>query len=377
MKDEFYAHTLRADPALLLGQDSPAEEIGHYLVLTSGDESGKRIQISDTAVTIGRGADQTLVIPDTSVSRRHARLSIVSGEVVAEDLGSTNGTFVNGVRLNAPSKVDHGSAIKVGDQLLRYERLSMPEVRRREALDRELEKASEYVLSLLPAPLSEGSVRTDWRFVPSTQLGGDAFGYYWLDQETFVLFMIDVSGHGAGAAMHSVAVVDVLRQRALPDVDWRDPGQVLGSVNNRFQMDRYHGMLFTMWYGVYDAASRRLSYSAAGHHPAYLLSPGQSAATPLGRKAMMIGAVPGLTFPVESAAIQSGSVLYLFSDGAFEITTATGAQWALNDFVPLISTSSSQGVQASESDRLLQAVRRAARPGPLEDDCSIVVATFS
>src|SRR5262249_17017682 len=263
-------------------------------------ESGKRVQVSETAVTIGRSPDQTLVILDTSVSRRHARISIVSGEVVVEDLGSTNGTFVNGVRVKVPCKLAHGSAIKVGDQLFRYERLSKDEVRRREALDRELADASEYVLSLLPAPISVGRVQTEWRFVPSTQLGGDAFGYYWLDEKTFVLFMIDVSGHGVGAAMHSVAVVDVLRQRPLPGVDWRDPGQVLASLNNRFQMDQYHGMLFTIWYAVYDAGSRRLSYSAAGHHPAYLLTPGQSAVRPLGVKALMIGAAPGLSYPVET-----------------------------------------------------------------------------
>src|SRR5262252_3125112 len=123
MDDEFPSGTLHLDPALL-GEPAPAEEVGHYLVPISAGE-GKRIQIGETAVTIGRSPDQTLVILDTSVSRRHARISIVSGEVLAEDLGSTNGTFVNGVRLNAPCKVDHGSAIKVGDQLLRYERLSM------------------------------------------------------------------------------------------------------------------------------------------------------------------------------------------------------------------------------------------------------------
>jgi serine phosphatase RsbU (regulator of sigma subunit) len=372
MDDDFPSGTLHVDPALL-GEPAPPEEIAHYLVPISG-EAGKGTLISETAVTIGRSPDQTLVILDTSVSRRHARISIVGGEVFAEDLGSTNGTFVNGVRLKAPCKLEHGSAIKVGDHVLRYERRSKADVRRREALDRELADASEYVLSLLPAPVGDGPVQTEWRFVPSTQLGGDAFGYYWLDDNTFVLFMIDVSGHGVGAAMHSVAVVDVLRQRALPGVDWHDPGQVLASLNNRFQMDRYHGMLFTMWYAVYDAGARTLSYSAAGHHPAYLLTPGQSAVTPLGGRAMMIGAVPDLTYSVDATPIQPGSVLYLFSDGAFEITSAAGAQWTLKDFVSLIGASPELG---SESDRLLQAVRRSARPGPLEDDCSILVATFS
>ena len=375
MNDEFYPRTLRVDPALLRDEPATAEELGHYLVLITGGAAGKRTQISETTITIGRSPDQTLVIADTSVSRRHARMSIVNGQLVAEDLGSTNGTFVDGVRLKAPQTVGDGSVIKVGDQVFRYERRSKEDIRRREELDRELAQASEYVLSLLPPPVKEGPVHTEWRFVPSAQLGGDTFGYYWLDANTFVLFMIDVSGHGVGAAMHSVAVVDVLRQRALPGVDWRDPGQVLASLNDRFQMDRYNGMLFTMWYGVYDAGSRMLSYSGAGHHPAYLVAPGERAAAPLGIKSLMLGAVPELTYRVERSAICPGSALYLFSDGAFEITTTKQARWTLNDFVPLLSAPSDDG--APEPERLLQAVRRAAGPGPLEDDCSIVVATFS
>ena len=89
----------------------------------------------------------------------------------------------------------------------------------------------EHRLSLLPAPLTTGPVRADWRFLPSTQLGGDAFGYDWLDQDTLVFYLIDVSGHGAGSAMHSVTVLNVLRQRALPDVDFRNPAEVLASLN--------------------------------------------------------------------------------------------------------------------------------------------------
>src|SRR5215470_14337347 len=133
MNDEFYSQTLRVDPALLRGEPAVAEELGHYLVLISGAEHGKRTQV-ETATTIGRGPDQMLVISDTSVSRRHARISIVNGQVVAEDLGSTNGTFVDGVRVNvnAPRQVDNNSVIKVGDQLLRYERRSKEDIKRSE-----------------------------------------------------------------------------------------------------------------------------------------------------------------------------------------------------------------------------------------------------
>ena len=62
-------------------------------------------------------------------------------------------------------------------------------------LAEELTLAARYVESLLPARL-EGQVRVDTCFVPSTHLGGDMFGYHWLDRDRLALYLLDVSGHG-------------------------------------------------------------------------------------------------------------------------------------------------------------------------------------
>ncbi len=67
-------------------------------------------------------------------------------------------------------------------------------------LAEELAEAATYVRSLLPAPLAE-EIRTDWRFITSTSLGGDSFGYHWLDADHFAMYLLDVSGHGVGAAL--------------------------------------------------------------------------------------------------------------------------------------------------------------------------------
>ena len=77
--------------------------------------------------------------------------------------------------------------------------------------------------------------------------------------------------------MHSVTVMNVLRQRALPGVDFANPSEVLASLNTRFQMEHHNGLYFTMWYGVYRIDHRTLTYSSAGHHAAYLLPSNKSA----------------------------------------------------------------------------------------------------
>jgi serine phosphatase RsbU (regulator of sigma subunit) len=351
-----------------------ADAVVHFLVALAGVEPGRRIEVGTAPLTIGRDARQTLVFADTEVSRLHARVSLIKGELIAEDLGSTNGTFVDATRLTQPTVMHEGNVLRVGGQLLKYERRSRLDVERSQALQKDLLKATKYVFSLLPPPLNDGPIRTEWRLVPSAGLGGDAFGYYWLDPQTFVFYLIDVSGHGVGAAMHSVTVLNVLRQRALPGVDFHNPAEVLASLNNRFQMETHNGMYFTMWYGVYRPETRMLVYGSAGHNPSYLVPADRSAAEPVGMPALMIGAMPDVAYTVAERAVPPGSKLFVFSDGAFEIVTKDDQRWALADFLPLLTAPPVQGT--CEVDRIHHAVTAAARSGPFDDDFSLMVLTF-
>ena len=96
-----------------------------------------------------------------------------------------------------------------------------------------------------------------------------------------MIYLLDVSGHGVGAAMHSVSVLNVLRQRAIPQTDFKDPVQVVANLNAMFQMDRHDDQYFTMWYGVYDVARPNADVRvSAGHHPAYLVAPDRAAPCP-------------------------------------------------------------------------------------------------
>ena len=350
------------------------DAIGHYLVAYEGAQQGKRVEIGAEPLTIGRDARQTMVFAaDTEMSRAHARVSLRNEEVTVEDLGSTNGTFVDGTRVTVPVALREGSVLRVGGQLLVYERRSRSEVKRTKELDRDLRKARGYVEALLPAPLDAGAVRTDWRFVPSAQLGGDGFGYDWFDPGTFVFYLLDVSGHGVGAAMHSVTVLNALRQRALPGVDFTDPAQVLSSLNARFEMETYDGMYFTIWYGVYRTGDRTLAYSSGGHHPAFLVGPDRSTADPVGAPALMIGAMPNQRYQTQQTTVAPGSLLYLFSDGVYEIPMDGDDTWGLSDFLPHMLAPPISGTP--ESERLYGVVRKAARHG-MKDDFSLLVLTF-
>jgi len=378
--DEFEGTIFSSGP--LFPVAGAADAIGHYLVVVQGTEPGKRIEVDSAALTIGRDAKQaTVVFPDTQVSRAHAMVRVVNGRAVVEDLKSTNGTFVDAARVASRTTLREGNVIRMGAHALRYERRSRKDVQRTKEMDRDLLKARKYVQSLLPAPIHTGPVLAEWSFVPSSQLGGDAFGYYWLDATTFVFYLVDVSGHGVGSAMHSVTVLNVLRQRALPNVDFRNPSEVLANLNDMFQGENHNNLMLTMWYGVYRTDDRMLTYGSAGHHPAYLVAADRQTSRPVGSPALMIGAFPSMTYQTEQTQVPAGSSLYLFSDGLFEIVTKDQQQWELSDLLPLLlergAADAPNVAKVTEAERVYNAVREVAAPGPLDDDVSLLVVTFT
>jgi serine phosphatase RsbU (regulator of sigma subunit) len=242
--------------------------------------ASRRILLESGTLTLGRDPAQNVVLTDPDISRVHARLTLTHDRVIVEDLAPTNGTFIDGQAISGAAVLAEGSLLGLGQHLLKLERRSRREVERAEQMRRDIDRACHYVRSLLPDPLTDGGIQTDWLFEPSAQLGGDAFGYDRLDADTFLTYLFDVAGHGAGAAMHSVSVLNVLRQRMLPEADLRDPARALASLNAMFQMDRHDGMVFTMWYAVYDQARRILRYACGGHHPAYLVTDGPAGPRP-------------------------------------------------------------------------------------------------
>jgi len=240
----------------------------------------------------------------------------------------------------------------------------------------EVAQAAKYVCSLLPQPIVQGPVKVDWRFVPSTQLGGDSFGYHWLDDDHFAVYLLDVSGHGVGASLLSVSAMNVLRTQTLPSADFRDPGQVLQGLNATFDMDRHDNKYFTIWYGVYRRSTRQLFYAGGGHPPALLCrarSSGGNDVQPLESTGPIIGMMPELTFDTQCVAVEPDEKLYLFSDGVFEIDQPGGEMWKFESFLDFVSAGIEGG---SIMDRLLAHVQQLHGSERLSDDFSMVEIAF-
>jgi len=134
-------------------------------------------------------------------------------------------------------------------------------------INSDLDKASRYVHSLLPEEIYTDNLTIRWKIVPSAHLGGDSFGYHWIDDEHLAIYMLDVTGHGVGAALHSVSALNMLKFETLIDTNFRHPGEVLYAMNKVSQMRDHHSLLITLWYIVYNKSDHELVIAGAGHPP--------------------------------------------------------------------------------------------------------------
>jgi sigma-B regulation protein RsbU (phosphoserine phosphatase) len=247
----------------------------------------------------------------------------------------------------------------------------------KQILEAELAEAADYVRSLLPAPIL-GGVTIESLFVPSAQLGGDCFDYYWLDDEHLAIYLLDVSGHGVGSALLSVSVLNMLRSQSLTNTNFYQPSEVLKALNQAFQMKNHGDKYFTIWYGVYHCYKRQLIYANAGHPPALLLS-GTSTKNlqvqKLNSLDLPIGFLPDIHFEDAVFNIESDSMLYIFSDGAYEINQPNGQVWGIDAFIDLLIKSSKVNDYALKE--ILEHIMKLNHQPKLEDDFSLLQLLFT
>jgi pSer/pThr/pTyr-binding forkhead associated (FHA) protein len=106
--------------------ETRAAPVGH-LILQGTEGEPQEWLISEGSLTLGRAKECQISIADTRLSRRHTEVRSEGRRVVITDLGSVNGTFVNGVRIQQPQELQHGDRVRVGPFELRYEDFTPPE----------------------------------------------------------------------------------------------------------------------------------------------------------------------------------------------------------------------------------------------------------
>jgi sigma-B regulation protein RsbU (phosphoserine phosphatase) len=242
----------------------------------------------------------------------------------------------------------------------------------------ELQEGAAYVRGLLPARIDETGLASDWIFIPSLSLGGDAFGYHHVgaDRTRFqlALYLIDVSGHGIEAALYSVTLMNLLKSQVLTGTDFADPASVLSHLNQSFRIEDQNNLFFSAWYGVWDGGTRELTYSSAGSPPA-LVRVANGSLIPLVTGGPIVGAIDDASYENRMEELTEGSALYLFSDGVFEIRQQDGRILGLEGFSGMLKEAAALDL-GETLPALVVGLQGLSKSGRFEDDVSLLEFRF-
>ncbi len=288
---------------------------------------------------------QDLVMPDidgltlVKFFRVHPQLKdvpliVLSSKEEAETKADAFALGANDYMVKLPDRIELIARIRYHSQgyinLLQRNEAYAALLASRQALATELAQAADYVVSLIPEAIPAGSISTAWRFFPSAQLGGDSFGYHWIDEDHFAVYLLDVCGHGVGSALLSVSAFNAIRSQTLPNTDFRIPEKVLAALNDVFLMEHHNNLYFTIWYGVFNRRTRELSFASGGHPPAFLVTK-EGNLTHLFTNNMFIGGLPESLYKGDAVSVPPGAHLYVFSDGVYEVDAPGVKMWTLEE----------------------------------------------
>jgi len=212
-------------------------------------------------------------------------------------------------------------------------------------------------------------MKINWKIVPSTKLGGDSFGYHWIDPDHLALYMLDVTGHGVGPALQSVSALNMLKFETLADTDFRKPHEVLHGINQVFQMSAQNSLFITMWYLVYNRVSSVLTYAGAGHPPLIIFN-NKGIPETISSGNIMIGVDEDIKFQSGSCKIQGKTEVYIYTDGAYEAELPDGKILDVVDLVDFLLKH--RDPSAQEIEELYSSLVELNQGQNLEDDFTIM-----
>ena len=249
-------------------------------------------------------------------------------------------------------------------------------------LDEDLRAAAEIQSDLLPQKLPvSGGVGFAWRFEPSQVIGGDVFNAFQLDNRTLGLYMADVSGHGAAAALLTASISQVLQPHG--DVVLgkgregkrkpRSPGEVLERLDREYPLERFD-RYFTIFYALLNTESAAMVYSSAGHPPPLLVCT-DGTIRRLDRGGTIIGLGKDVPFEEGREELNAGDRVFFYTDGLIE-HQGTGEPYGMDRLAAFLAAGSAFPLPVL-LDRLLSDLRGFGEDRAFQDDVSVMALEFS
>lgn len=198
-------------------------------------------------------------------------------------------------------------------------------VAERQRIESELTIAREIQMGILPKSFPPFPDRQDFdiyaRLQPAREVGGDFYDFFFTDSHHFWVVIGDVSGKGVPASLFMAITRTLIKAKAN---GMFSPGTILEQVNRDLSADNPSVMFVTLFIGMLDTRTGLFTYANGGHNPPYLVKRGEKPQRLPATKGMALGVYEALSYRENSCRLNSGDVLFLYTDGVTEALNVDG-----------------------------------------------------
>jgi sigma-B regulation protein RsbU (phosphoserine phosphatase) len=241
-----------------------------------------------------------------------------------------------------------------------------------DVVDQELKVIAGIQRSLLPATLPDiPSLDLAVHYETSRRAGGDYYDFFPLPDNHWGILIADVSGHGTPAAVMMAITHSIAHSYPGPPTP---PDKMLTYLNHQLATQyARNGTFVTAFYGIYDAKSRTLQYSSAGHNPPRLKRCNDGSMQSLdGAADFPLGIVDGVTYEETSLQLEIGDQIIFYTDGITEAQNPTGEMFGeqrLDDVLEACRPGARELIRAT-----LENLAAFTAGHPADDDRTLLVA---
>ena len=189
--------------------------------------------------------------------------------------------------------------------------------------EKELDVATRIQSDMLPNTFPFLPDRTEFdlfaSMTPAKEVGGDFYDFFMVDDDRLALVIADVSGKGIPAALFMMASKIILKNNAMTG---KSPAQILTDTNNTICANNQLDMFVTVWLGILEISTGKLTAANAGHEYPVIKSPDGKYELYKDKHGFVVGGMSGIKYREYELTLKSGSRLFLYTDGVPEASNA-------------------------------------------------------
>ena len=249
-------------------------------------------------------------------------------------------------------------------------------VQEKERISMELNLAQHIQADMLPNVFPPFPDREDFdiyaSMIPAKEVGGDFYDYFLIDDDHLCLVMADVSGKGVPAALFMMASMILLKTTAMSGLD---PAEIITRVNKQICSNNSQEMFVTVWLGILELSTGKLTAANAGHEYPVIRQGSGSYELYKDVHGFVVGGLDDMDYDDYEVQLEPGSGIFLYTDGVTEATDEEGKLFGTDRIVEALNSGESHAPYDALK-RVSDAVHLFAGEAPQSDDITMLCFSY-